>query len=103
VRNIQRPAANAAEFNAGTEASFRRRPDEGPRAPVQLVPARAPVPTPAPPPAQPAMVPATSVNMDGAQPAPASSPAAAPSTPSTPAVQAVPLPRPDVTPIPAQR
>jgi hypothetical protein len=49
------------------------------------------------------MVPATSVNMDGAQPAPASSPAAAPSTPSTPAVQAVPLPRPDVTPIPAQR
>jgi general secretion pathway protein D len=27
VRNIQRPALTAAEFNAGTEGSFRRRPD----------------------------------------------------------------------------
>jgi general secretion pathway protein D len=27
VRNIQRPALNASEFNAGTEGSFRRRPD----------------------------------------------------------------------------
>jgi general secretion pathway protein D len=32
VRNIQRPALNASEFNAGTEGSFRRRPD----APVRL-------------------------------------------------------------------
>lgn len=118
VRNIQRPAANAAEFNAGTESSFRRRPDEAPRTPVQLpVPAGVPVrqqgaPTApagapaaaapaAPAAAQPAMVPATSVNMGGTQPAPASSPASAP-TP-TPGVQAVPLPTPDVTPVPAQR
>ncbi|MGJ7917498.1 secretin N-terminal domain-containing protein, partial [Massilia sp. LXY-6] len=43
VRNIQRPAANAAEFNAGTEASFRRRPDGAARAPAQL-PAQAGVP-----------------------------------------------------------
>ncbi|WP_426111105.1 secretin N-terminal domain-containing protein [Massilia sp. PWRC2] len=27
VRNIQRPALNASEFNAGTEGSFRRRPE----------------------------------------------------------------------------
>ena len=102
VRNIQRPAANAAEFNAGTEASFRRRPDEAPRAPVQLAPPPAPVPAPAaPPPAQPAMVPATSVNMGGAQPAPASNPATV--QPPVQGVQAVPLLRPDVTPVPAQR
>ncbi|MGZ5183288.1 MAG: type II secretion system protein GspD, partial [Ramlibacter sp.] len=98
VRNIQRPAASAAEFNAGTEASFRRRPDEG-RAPVQLVPPQAPA-APAAPPAQPAMVPATSVNMGGAQVAPQSSPATAPPAQG---VQAVPIPRPDVTPVPAQR
>jgi general secretion pathway protein D len=99
VRNIQRPAANAAEFNAGTEASFRRRPDEAPRAPVQLPPA--PVPAAAPPAAQPAMVPATSVNMGAGPAAPPSSPATA--LPPTPGVQAVPLPKPDVTPLPAQR
>lgn len=32
VRNIQRPALNVSEFNAGTEGSFRRRPD----APVKM-------------------------------------------------------------------
>jgi general secretion pathway protein D len=99
VRNIQRPAANAAEFNAGTEASFRRRPDEAPRAPVPLPPAAAPAA--APPAVQPAMVPATSVNMGAAPAAPPSSPATA--LPPTPGVQAVPLPKPDVTPLPAQR
>jgi general secretion pathway protein D len=117
VRNIQRPAANAAEFNAGTESSFRRRPDEPVRVPVQLpvpagvpvrqqgapaAPAGAPAAAAAPPAAQPAMVPATSVNMGGSpSAAPASSPATA--LPPTPGVQAVPLPRPDVTPLPAQR
>ena len=36
VRTVQRPAASASEFGAGTEASFRRRPDTTVRAPVQL-------------------------------------------------------------------
>ncbi|WP_036252726.1 secretin N-terminal domain-containing protein [Massilia sp. BSC265] len=36
VRTVQRPAAVASEFGAGTEASFRRRPDSTARAPVQL-------------------------------------------------------------------
>ena len=39
VRNIQRPALGASEFNAGTETSFRRRPD---------APVKAPAPLPAP-------------------------------------------------------
>ncbi|MDN4059303.1 secretin and TonB N-terminal domain-containing protein [Massilia sp. YIM B02769] len=50
VRTIQRPPAGASEFGAGTEASFRRRPDTTVR-----LPAVAPVPgTRALPPAQPA-------------------------------------------------
>lgn len=121
VRNIQRPAASAAEFNAGTEASFRRRPDGAARPPAQLLGAR---PSPAQParPAQPGpqgqagaqapvppataaqggMVPATSVSVSGQPPAaPPSVPATA--LPSAPGVQAVPLPQPDVTPLPAQR
>jgi len=36
VRTVQRPAASASEFGAGTEANFRRRPDTTARAPVQL-------------------------------------------------------------------
>ncbi|MFN3789989.1 secretin N-terminal domain-containing protein, partial [Massilia sp.] len=36
VRTVQRPAAAISEFGAGTEASFRRRPDSTARAPVQL-------------------------------------------------------------------
>ncbi|MGG7603062.1 secretin N-terminal domain-containing protein [Massilia sp. BKSP1R2A-1] len=61
VRTVQRPAAGASEFGAGTEASFRRRPDSTVRAPVQLpvtvstapraAPAGTPTPAPAPPPA----------------------------------------------------
>jgi general secretion pathway protein D len=42
VRNVQRPAVSASEFNAGTETSFRRRPD----APLKA-PAPAPLPAPA--------------------------------------------------------
>lgn len=41
VRNIERPAAGASEFSAGTETSFRRRPDGTPKAPA-LLPARLP-------------------------------------------------------------
>ncbi|MFM9434600.1 general secretion pathway protein D [Janthinobacterium sp. CG_23.3] len=36
VRNIQRPEAQASEFSAGTEGSFRRRPDLSVKAPTQL-------------------------------------------------------------------
>jgi general secretion pathway protein D len=50
VRNIQRPALGASEFSAGTETSFRRRPDTNVRAPVVLPPATV-VTAPAPPPA----------------------------------------------------
>ncbi|MES2901018.1 MAG: secretin N-terminal domain-containing protein [Pseudomonadota bacterium] len=61
IRNIQRPPASASEFAAGTETSFRRRPDTAVRAPTVLPAspgARAPVlpaaqPVTAPVPAQP--------------------------------------------------
>jgi general secretion pathway protein D len=36
VRAVQRPPASASEFGAGTEASFRRRPDNAVRAQVAL-------------------------------------------------------------------
>ena len=36
VRNIQRPPAGSSEFSAGTEASFRRRPDTAVRLPAVL-------------------------------------------------------------------
>jgi general secretion pathway protein D len=36
VRNVQRPALGASEFSAGTETSYRRRPDTAARAPAQL-------------------------------------------------------------------
>jgi general secretion pathway protein D len=118
VRNIQRPPTNVSEFSAGTEASFRRRPDNAARPPAQLpapASARAPagqpataaapagaaaaVPVSAP---QGAMVPATSVTVSGPPPAaPPSVPVTA--LPATPGVQTVPLPAPDVTAIPVQR
>lgn len=95
VRNIQRPPAASSEFSAGTESSFRRRPDIVVRLPVQLpAPAVAPgaapavAPTAAPAQGQPGMmVPATSVNMDGAPPA-------------APAIQVNPVPAPSTMPLP---
>jgi general secretion pathway protein D len=36
IRNIQRPPASASEFSAGTETSFRRRPDTTVKAPAVL-------------------------------------------------------------------
>jgi general secretion pathway protein D len=50
VRNIQRPALGVSEFSAGTETSFRRRPDNAVRAPVVLpaVPGATVAPAPAP-------------------------------------------------------
>jgi general secretion pathway protein D len=128
IRNLQRPPASSSEFSAGTEASFRRRPDTSVRTPVQIpaqgaraVPGGAPVRVPAPPaaaaqpPVQPpaaaplpvigetGMVPATSVGATATlPPAPASS---SPSElPSAPAIDITPLPQPEVTPVqPANR
>lgn len=36
IRNVQRPEASASEFSAGTDASFRRRPDFSARPAVQM-------------------------------------------------------------------
>ncbi len=77
VRNVQRPALGASEFSAGTETSFRRRPDTALRAPVQL---------PAAPGARPAI--------------------AAPTVPAAAAAAAgvvlTPVPAPTAAPVPAQ-
>ena len=57
IRNVQRPEAAASEFSAGTESSFRRRPDTSARPAVQLpptgprpvgLPPLPPLPAPAP-------------------------------------------------------
>ncbi|MFC5512275.1 secretin N-terminal domain-containing protein [Massilia jejuensis] len=53
VRTIQRPPAAASEFSAGTEASFRRRPDTTARLPTPQPDTRPAVPA-APPASQPA-------------------------------------------------
>jgi general secretion pathway protein D len=91
VRNIQRPALGASEFSAGTETSFRRRPDTNVRSPVVLpapVPASVPAATPAAPSAAPVplnvTVPTSPVPSSGTGvivtpiPAPAPEPAPAP-------------------------
>jgi general secretion pathway protein D len=83
IRNLQRPPASSSEFSAGTEASFRRRPDTSVRTPVQIpaqgarAPAAgAPVRVPAPPAgaAQPAVQPPAAAQA----PAPAQPQASAP-------------------------
>jgi len=47
VRNFQRPPAAASEFSAGTEASFRRRPDAFARVAAQVQAPAAPASQPA--------------------------------------------------------
>ena len=79
VRNIQRPEAQASEFSAGTESSFRRRPDFSPKAPAQL-PGTVTV---RPAQAQPGQ-------LQAAPPQPALAPA-----PSLPAAETVPVPAPE--------
>ncbi|RSZ57124.1 general secretion pathway protein GspD [Massilia atriviolacea] len=81
IRNIQRPPASASEFSAGTETSFRRRPDTTPRAPVAMPPSPG---TRAPAPAVPA-------------PAPVPVP-----VPEAPAAAVTPVPAPETTPAPQQ-
>jgi general secretion pathway protein D len=87
VRNVLRPALNASEFSAGTETSFRRRPDAAVRLPAQMPPV---------PGAQPAV----------AAPVPVQAPAVqAPVTTAPPAEVVVnPIPAPAATepPVPAQ-
>jgi general secretion pathway protein D len=87
VRNVQRPPASASEFGAGTEATFRRRPDNVARTPVQL-------PTPGARPAQPPAAPA------GAQPIPVAPqsqpPAPATAAPAQGAAVVNPVPTPPV-------
>jgi general secretion pathway protein D len=88
VRNIQRPAASASEFGAGTETSFRRRPDTAARLPAVLPPApgqRLPLPP------LPAAQPVTA--LPPAQPVPVTDPAQAQPAPS-------PAPQPQLTPVP---
>lgn len=89
IRNIQRPSAAAAEFSAGTEANFRRRPDGAVRAPAALplnapAPAAAPVPAPAPAP-----TPLTPVPAVPTPPAPVSLPPPA----EQPGVTVTPVPQ----------
>jgi general secretion pathway protein D len=120
IRNLQRPPASSSEFSAGTEASFRRRPDTSVRTPVQIpaqgvralpgMPARVPVPAPQPPAQVPAqvppaanaqggMVPASSVGASATlPPAPASVPPS--ELPAAPPIQITPLPQPEATPMP---
>lgn len=90
VRNLQRPEISAAEFSAGTEANFRRKPDVTPRQQVVLPGAR-----PAGAAAAAAAVPLSApqnVPLSGSQPGPATSvtspaPAPAPATPPAHTVQ----------------
>ncbi|MGZ8288694.1 MAG: secretin N-terminal domain-containing protein [Telluria sp.] len=84
VRTVQRPPVSQSEFNAGTETSFRSRPDQAPRTVVAM-----PVNRPAPP--------ATSTVPSYPPPAAAAS-APVVSTPPPPPPQA---PAVEVTPIPA--
>ena len=114
IRNIQRPAASASEFTAGTENSFRRRPDTAVKAPTVLpanpgVRAAAPAAT-ATAIAQPQLQSATPAPvLPAAAPADMTLPAAAPAgvpppaqpvTVTKPAQGAVvtPLPAPETTP-----
>lgn len=90
IRNVQRPEASAAEFSAGTEASFRRRPDLTPRTPVTLPSPPGAQPRPAQPPAAgPASVPTVGA------------PASVPAAPLPSPVQATPLSQTQPAPLPA--
>lgn len=85
IRNLQRPEASLSEFSAGTEASFRRRPDMTVRAPVAMpAPPAIPMPAPAPPPVSVVVPAANGTAMP--QPAAISMPALA--EPLAPAAQA---------------
>jgi general secretion pathway protein D len=101
VRNVQRPSAAAAEFSAGTETGFRRRPDVADK-PATVMPVRTASPAAAPAPA-PQNVPAAPQQQQQQQQQ--SEPSAVPPVIPAPA-QAMPPPVQNapgavVTPIPA--
>lgn len=105
VRTVQRPPAAASEFGAGTEASFRRRPDGTARAPVQLpvtagaaaaaaaarAAGTAPGTAPAPAPERPISVPPSQLPVTPQTGSPQSGP---PPAAPAPNIQVVPVPPP---------
>ena len=91
IRNVQRPEASASEFSAGTEASFRRRPDLTVRTPVQLPAPPGALSAPAAPPA-----PTNPANA----PAPAEAQGATTQAILPPPVQAMPLSTGQPAPLP---
>jgi general secretion pathway protein D len=105
VRAVQRPPASASEFGAGTEASFRRRPDNvvrvqvggtNVRAPAQALPPPVETTPVAPPPdATPSFsVPPSALPATPQLGSPPSAPPGAPAPPPEPA----PAPEPEVVP-----
>lgn len=105
VRAVQRPPASASEFGAGTEASFRRRPDAVVRAPVQLpAGARPAVQAPPPPPPEPVSI-SVPPSALPATPQLGSPPSAPPGTTIPPASPADPEPevQPPAAPPPQQQ
>ena len=96
VRTVQRPAAGASEFSAGTEASFRRRPDTAVRLPTVQPGAR-----PVPPPVAVPVAPAAAVTPAPVSGMPLSLPTSMPPAPYTvpPGVQVTPVPQPVTTPV----
>ncbi|KQV45527.1 secretin N-terminal domain-containing protein [Duganella sp. Root336D2] len=79
VRNLQRPETSVAEFSAGTEANFRRKPDVAPRQAVVL------------PGARPAGATAAQDAVTTAVPTPGAAPAAPAAPADQPAPQKLPL------------
>ncbi len=83
LRNIQRPEAQASEFSAGTEGSFRRRPDLSAKAPtllpgtVMVRPAQGQAAPTQAAPAQPALAPVAPPPAEALPPPPVQEPAAA--------------------------
>jgi general secretion pathway protein D len=92
VRTIQRPPAGASEFGAGTEASFRRRPDTAVRLPTVQPSVQPANGTPVAPPIGQPPVSATVPPVTGM---PLSQPVG-----TTPPVQVTPIPAPATTPLP---
>lgn len=98
VRTVQRPPAAASEFGAGTEASFRRRPDSTARAPAQppgatrngAPPVAPPAPAPVAPPAAPLSVPPSQLPVTPQS----GSPQSGPPPSASPEVQVTPVPAP---------
>jgi general secretion pathway protein D len=108
VRTIQRPAASASEFSAGTEGSFRRRPDAVsvpvalPVRPTNVPAVAAPVAGPAPqPPEASQPVPSPAGQGLPASALPATPTLNSPAVPPAPqnGVVVTPLPAPQITPV----